>query len=388
MKKKITIFGSTGSIGRNTIDIISKSPEKYQVIGLFANNNYQLLAEQAILLKAQHVCIYNEQYYTALQDLLSGHNIKIHTGETGIVELCSKKNDLVVAAIVGAAGLISTYHAIINGSNIALANKESLVCAGNLMIDAAKKHKVKLLPTDSEHNAIFQIFDEANRSQITKIILTASGGPFLNIPIEEMDNILPEQAIKHPNWNMGKKITVDSATMVNKGLELIEAYYLFDFPVEKLDVLIHPQSIIHSMVCYKDGSTLAQLGNPDMRTPISYALDWPNRPDKEIVKPLDLIKIGQLTFLSCDIKKFPAVQICKELIKEHGNSKIIFNAANELAVENFLNNKIRFTDINKINEKMIEYRSSKNINSIEEVIAIDKEYRIKTQEYIDKHNWI
>lgn len=385
MKKTITIFGSTGSIGQNTIDIIRRSPEKYQVVGLAAKDNYKLLAEQAIKLQAHSVCIYEEKHLPELKKLLNRHKINIYTGEEGIISLCQLQANLVVAAIVGAAGLISTYHAIINGSDIALANKESLVCGGNLIMNAAKQHEVKILPTDSEHNAIFQVFEENNRKQIEKIILTASGGPFLHTPIDQLKNITVEQATNHPNWKMGKKITVDCSNLVNKGLEMIEAHYLFNLPASQIDILIHPQSIIHSMVCYMDGSTLAQLGNPDMRTPIAYSLDWPKRADKKIVETLNLAKLKQLDFFECDTNRFPAVNICRDAINSSGNAQIILNAANEIAVENFLNKKIQYINIIQIIENMLNNKSSKPCTSIEEVIDTDEEFRIKTQEYIDAH---
>ncbi len=385
MTKKITIFGSTGSIGKSTIDIILRSPEKYEVVALTANKNFKLLAEQAIQLNVKYVCITDVRYFNDLKILLSHTKIKIFSGSEGLIEIAKIKSDLAVASIVGSAGLAPCYEAIKNGINIALANKESLVCAGNLMIEAAKKNNVLILPTDSEHNAIFQVFEESNREQIEKIILTASGGPFLNTPLNHLQNISPAEATKHPNWNMGKKITVDCSNMINKGLEIIEAHYLFDMPAEKIDVLIHPQSTIHSMVCYKDGSSLAQLGNPDMRTPISYVLDWPKRPDKKIVETLDLAKIQKLTFFECDHNRFPAVRLCKETIANNGNAKIILNAANEVAVEAFLLDKIKYTNIINIIEKMLQNSSNNAVTSIEEVIAIDQETKIKTEEYISKN---
>lgn len=383
MKKTVTIFGSTGSIGRSSIDIIKKNPYKYQVIGLSAKKNYVQLAKQAIEVQAKYVCIRDNKYFSELKKLLSGHKINVLSGDEGLKELCELGSDLVVAAIVGAAGLQSTYQAIINGSNIALANKESLVCGGELIMSAAKKHNVILLPTDSEHNAIFQVFEQKNRNEIDKITLTASGGPFLNMPISKLENITPEQATKHPNWSMGKKITVDCSNLANKGLEVIEAHYLFDLPVEKIDVLIHPQSIIHGMVHYVDGSVLAQLGNPDMRTPISYVLDWPKRPDTAIVKPLDLAARGRLDFHECDYKRFPAMRLCRETLKHPGTAKIVLNAANEVAVENFLQHKIKYPYIVKIIEYMLNFSSNKVCTSIEEIIMIDQEVRTKTQEYIN-----
>ena len=386
MKKTITIFGSTGSIGKSTINIIQNSPEKYDVLGLTARHNYKLLAEQAISLNAKYVCIAEEKYLGDLKNLLSGEKIKVLAGVSGLCEIADLGSKLVVAAIVGSAGLLATFKSIQAGSDIALANKESLVCAGKLFINEAKKHRVKLLPTDSEHNAIFQVFEESNRDQIEKITLTASGGPFLNMPIEQLKTVTPEQATKHPNWNMGKKITVDCSNMVNKGLEIIEAHYLFNMPAEQIEVLIHPQSIIHSMVTYKDGSTLAQLGPPDMRTPISYTMDWPKRPEKSLVAKLDLAKIGHLTFQECDIKRFPAVKICKDSLALADDAKIILNAANEIAVENFLENKINYTSITKIIEKMMSSQKISSSNSIEEIIKKDSEYRTKTQEYIDGNN--
>ncbi len=384
MIKKISIFGSTGSIGTNTIDIILKSPSgTFQVLALTANNNYELLAYQAKATNAKMVVIYNESCYNQLKALLYDTNITVASGMSGMLEACNLGNDLVVAGIVGSAGLVTTYNSIINGANIALANKESLVCAGDIMIDAARMYKVKLIPTDSEHSAIFQVLRPHHQDSIEKITLTASGGPFRTFTKAQLNNVTVTQAINHPKWNMGPKISTDCATMVNKGLEIIEAHYLFNILADKIEVLIHPQSIIHSLLTYKDGSSLAQLGNADMRIPISYALFWPQRSKTAIAPYLDLVQVGPLEFELPNHQLFPALNICRQALKAGNAHTIMLNASNEVAIDNFLKNKIMFIDIVTIIEKMLTHVKSFNISSIEQVISYDQECRIKTQELIN-----
>ena len=381
--QKISLFGSTGSIGTNTIDVILKSPPgDFEVLALSANNNYELLAQQAIATNAKMVVIQEEAHYQKLKTLLQHTKTIVASGEKGMTEACNLGADLAVAGIVGSAGLKTTYDSIVNGTNIALVNKESLVCAGKIMTDAAHKHKVSLIPTDSEHNAIFQVLEQKNLDNIEKIILTASGGPFRTFTKEQLKDVTVEQAITHPKWKMGPKISTDCATMVNKGLEIIEAHYLFNLPQNKIEVVIHPQSVVHGIVSYKDGSSLAQLGNADMRIPITYALYWPKRSNTIIAKPLDVTEMGALEFMKPNYDLFPALNICRKALDEGSAATIMLNASNESAVESFLNRKIKFTDIVTIVEKMLAKSQSVAINDITQVIDYDLECRAKTQELI------
>lgn len=352
--RRVTILGSTGSVGTQTIDLILRAPEKYQVVALSANRNVALLAQQARQLKPELVVIADETKYQELKDALGDLKIEIAAGAAAIVDAAERDSDWVMAAIVGAAGLPSTIAAAKRGTKLAFANKETLVCAGPLMMDLVAQHGCTLLPVDSEHNAIYQVFDADRRDGIAKLIITASGGPFRTFTREQMAQVTPEQAGKHPVWNMGAKISIDSATLMNKTLEVIEAAYLFQMPSEKIDVLVHPQSIIHSMVAYKDGSTLAQLGSPDMRIPIGYCLAWPDRIETPAV-PLDLAKIGQLTFEEPDAVKFPALRLGREALKMGGTAPALMNAANEVAVQAFLDGQIGFLDIEKIIEETLAH---------------------------------
>ncbi|MBT6033772.1 MAG: 1-deoxy-D-xylulose-5-phosphate reductoisomerase, partial [Kordiimonadaceae bacterium] len=337
--KDVTILGSTGSIGCNTLDLIERNKDDYNVISLTAHQNVAKLAEQAIKFNAKMAVIADESLLQDLKDALSGTNIITGSGKNALNEAADMPADWVMSSIVGAAGLKPTLTAIRRGATIGLANKECLVCAGDFMMDQVKQYGATILPVDSEHNAIFQIFDFDSPQNVEKITLTASGGPFLNIDINRMSTITPEQAVKHPNWSMGAKISVDSATMMNKGLELIEAYYLFPVEKEQLEIIIHPQSIIHSMVSYIDGSVLAQLGTPDMRTPISYALGWPNRMITP-AKKLNLATIGQLDFIRPDEVRFPSLNFAREVLQNGGSAPTILNASNEIAVYAFLSGKI------------------------------------------------
>ena len=338
MKKKITIFGSTGSIGVSTLDIIKDHPDKYEVVGLSINNNYEKLLEQVRSYNPKVVSIQNERSYIKFKELNKSNDLKILNGNDSYGEILDNDTDIVVAAITGSAGLLPVVAAIERGITIALANKESLVCSGSLITSLAKKSGSLILPVDSEHNAIYQVLDLKNKSKISKLILTASGGPFLNKDINQLNNITPEQAIKHPNWSMGKKISVDSATMMNKGLELIEAHYLFDMPEDKIEIIVHPESIIHSCVEYTDGSILSQMGNPDMRTPISFALAYPSRISTSVDK-LRLSSIEKLTFFEPDFEKFPCLELAYSSLKTKKSAPTILNASNEIAVDAFLNQK-------------------------------------------------
>ena len=372
--RRITILGSTGSIGCSTIDLIKRDPEAYKVEALTANRNVDALAEQARLLDAQFVAIGDPDRYEDLKLALSGSNAEVAAGPEAIVEAAARGADWVMAGIVGAAGLKPTLEAVRQGAVVALANKECLVCGGDLMLDEISRSGATLLPVDSEHNAIFQVFDFDRRDSIEKIILTASGGPFRTTSIEDMAKVTPAEAVAHPNWDMGAKISVDSATMMNKGLELIEAYYLFGLPEDKIDILVHPQAIIHSMVAYVDGSVLAQLGSPDMRTPISYALAWPQR----MVAPsarLDLGKIATLTFEPPDSERFPALRLAREALKAGGAAPTILNASNEVAVAGFLDNNLGFLDIPRIVTETLEKMPVSAIRSVDDALSVDNEAR-------------
>ncbi len=382
MKKKISIFGSTGSIGESTLDLIKDNPKKYEVIGLTINSNYKKLNEQVSIFKPKIVSINDNVAYKKFKELNTSKSLKIVNGNDCYDEILDHDTDIVVAAITGSTGLLPVVKAVQRGISIALANKESLVCSGSLITSIAKKHNALILPVDSEHNAIFQVLDIKNKSKVSKLILTASGGPFLNKKLYELENITPEEAIKHPNWSMGKKISVDSATMMNKGLELIEAHYLFDVPYEQIEVIIHPESIVHSCVEYTDGSLLSQMGMPDMRTPISYALAYPERINTSVEK-LKLDKINKLTFFKPDFEKFPCLKLAYESLKIKKSAPTTLNAANEVAVAAFLKNRIKYLSIPKLVEKTLNKASFSNINSIKDVIEIDEDSRQITNEMVN-----
>ncbi len=374
MIKKIAIFGSTGSIGKNVIEVIKNSPTDFEVVTLVAKNDVKTLIAQALLLRPSYVVIENEEHFLTLKNELSSlPKTKILCGLKEILEVAKIKYDLVISAIVGAAGMMPTLTAIEAGSNIALANKESLVCAGEFLIKEAKKQKAEIIPVDSEHNAIFQIFENKNLEMIENIVLTASGGPFFKSQKNPKEITITE-ALKHPNWSMGAKISIDSATMMNKGLEMIEAFHLFPVQKEQIKILVHPQSIMHGMVNYKDGSSLAMLSLPDMQVPISYAMAYPKRMAIKH-KALDLAQISNLEFFSPDEKQFPAIRICKEALKIDGSAPAVLNAANEVAVAAFLNGKITFDKITIVVEKTLEKISHKKLSSIDEVINFDLQAR-------------
>jgi 1-deoxy-D-xylulose-5-phosphate reductoisomerase len=344
------------------------------VEAITAHNNVEKLAVQAKKLGCKRAVIANDKFYKDLKTELSGTRIEAAAGTEAVIEAAKMASDIVIAAIVGAAGLLPALAAIERGAIVALANKECLVCAGDIITKKVKKHKATLLPVDSEHSAIFQIFDFDHPETIEKIIITASGGPFRTYSKEQMQHVTVEEALHHPTWNMGKKISIDSATMMNKGLEIIEAWYLFPVKSEQIEVLIHPESIVHSMVSYIDGSTLAQLGTPDMATPISYALGWPERIACKPQK-LDLAKIGSLNFFAPDNERFPALKLCREALKEGGSTPTVLNAANEIAVERFLKRHISFADIVRIIKNTLEKMPSTPLKNIEDVIEVDTKAR-------------
>ncbi len=374
IKKRISIFGCTGSIGKNTIEVVKNAPEKFEVIALVARNDVKVLISQALFLKPNFVVIENEDHFLELKNELRNlQNCEVLCGKSSILEVAKIKCDLLVSAITGAAGMMPTLEAIKVGSNIALANKESLVCAGRFLIEAAKKSGAKILPIDSEHNAIFQIFENDNLQQISSITLTASGGPFFNSD-KDFTKITVVEALKHPNWSMGAKVSIDSATMMNKGLEMIEAFHLFPVSKDQIKILVHPQSIIHGMVEYKDGSNLAMLSNPDMRVPISYALAYPKRM-KIKHEGLDLIKLQNLSFFIPDEKKFPSVKICREVLEIDKSAPAVLNAANEIAVEKFLKEEISFKQITEIVEEVLNKIEHFEVNSVEDILEFDAKAR-------------
>ena len=382
--QSVTILGSTGSVGCNTIDLIERHPGRYVVEALTANQNVERLAEQSRKLRPRMAVIADESRYADLKEALGGTGIEVGAGPKALVEAASVPAEWVMAAIVGAAGLEPTLTAVRRGATVALANKECLVCAGELMMAEVAKNGATLLPVDSEHSAIFQVFDFANGGAVERIILTASGGPFLNRDRADLENVSPKEAVNHPNWDMGAKISVDSATMMNKGLELIEAFHLFPVSEQRIDILIHPQSIIHSMVAYKDGSVLAQMGMPDMRTPIAYALAWPKR----IAAPaerLDLARIGTLTFEEPDPDQFPTLLLARQALRNGGGSPAVLSAANEIAVEGFLAGRIGFLDISRVVEETLETMPDTVVESLDDVYGLDAEARRAAEQFVNGH---
>jgi len=372
--RHVSILGSTGSIGCNTIELISRDLDAYVVEALTANVNVEMLARQAKATNARLAVVADETCYSDLKDALGGTGIEAAAGESAVVEAAARPADWVMAGIVGATGLLPTLTAIRRGGVIALANKECLVCAGALVLAEIERSGATLLPVDSEHNAIFQVFDFGQREAVEKIILTASGGPFWGTPLETMARATPEEAVAHPNWDMGAKISVDSATMMNKGLELIEAYHLFDLPEEKIEVLVHPQSIIHSLVAYVDGSVLAQLGSPDMRTPIAYALGWPKRIEAPSPR-LDLAEVGMLNFETPDSSRFPSIDLARQALRDGGMASTVLNAANEVAVAAFLSRKIGILDIARTVAETLARSPNIPMVSLDDVISVDADAR-------------
>ena len=383
MKKKITIFGSTGSVGNSTLDIINLHKDKYELVGLTINKDYKQLISQIEKYKPKVVAIKDPKAFELFKKEFSCSNVKVLGGENCLLDILDFESNFVMAAIVGSAGLLPVIEAANKGIDIGLANKESLVCSGKILQSILKESGATLLPIDSEHNAIFQVFEESNINEVEKIILTASGGPFYGKQKNELMEIKPEEAVLHPNWKMGKKISVDSATLMNKGLEFIEAHYLFDIPIEKIEVLIHPQSIVHSCVEYTDGSILSQMGTPDMKTPIAYALSYPKRISAPI-KKLDLANIKKLSFHKPDNITFPALNLAIESIKVGGNAPTVLNAANEVAVDAFLQNKISFLSITKVVDLTLNKSNICQINSIDDVINEDFKAREISQDLVKK----
>ena len=381
--RRVTILGSTGSIGQSTVDLLSRHRDQFTVEAVTAHRNAALLAEQARTLGARFAAVVEPAEYAALKDALAGTGIEAACGRAALVEAAERPADWVMAGIVGAAGLEPTLAAIRRGRIVAFANKEVLVCAGTLFMREVVANGATLLPVDSEHNAIWQCFDFARVEGIEKITLTCSGGPFRERSLAEMRDMTPAQAVAHPTWRMGAKISVDSATLMNKGLELIEAHHLFQFAAERIDIVVHPQSIIHGMVTYRDGSVLAHLGSPDMRTPIAYALGWPDRTAAP-TKRLDLAEVGRLTFEAPDDTRFPALRIAREALTQAG-APTVLNAANETAVHAFLAEEIGFLDIAATVERTLEALPGGKLDSLDDVYDLDRVARATAAQMIAKH---
>jgi len=366
--RSVTILGATGSVGASTVDLISRSPERFTVEAVTANKDAERLAAIARQLGARYAAVADDTAYPALKAALSGSGIEAAGGAEAVVAAAARPADWVMAAIVGAAGLPPILTAVRRGAMVAFANKECLVCAGDLMMAEVRRHGATLLPVDSEHNAIFQVLQPG--AKVRRLILTASGGPFREWSREQMAAATPAQAVAHPNWSMGAKISVDSATLMNKGLELIEASHLFAMPEDRIEIVVHPQSVIHSLVDYADGSVLAQLGVPDMRVPIAYTLAWPERMETPCAA-LDLAKIARLDFQPPDAERFPALRLTRECLRQGGSAATVLNAANEVAVAAFLEGRIGFLDIERIVEATLAMIPAQAVATLDEVFAID-----------------
>lgn len=380
-RRRVSILGATGSVGRSTADLLVRHRDRYEVVALTAHRDADGLVALARELRPHLAVIADPAGYAALHRGLSGTGIAVAAGPAAVAEAAARPADWVMAAIVGMAGLAPTMAAIRSGATVAFASKECLVAAGPVMMAAIRRHGATLLPVDSEHNAIFQVFDFARPETVERIILTASGGPFRGASRTSLADVTPEQAVAHPNWRMGAKISVDSATMMNKGLEVIEAHHLFAMPPPRIEVVIHPQSIVHSLVAYIDGSILAQLGSPDMRTPIAHTLAWPDR----IATPsprLDLAQIGSLSFEAPDLEQFPALGLCRQAMVAGGGMPAVLNAANEVAVAAFLQRRIGFLDIVALVAATLDRVSAPAPATIEEVVALDREARLVAKELI------
>jgi 1-deoxy-D-xylulose-5-phosphate reductoisomerase len=373
----VTVLGSTGSVGTQTIELLAADPERFQVRALVAGRNAALLAKQAVALRAEIAVVADPASYAALRDALAGTGIEVAAGADAVAAAAALDADWTMAAITGAAGLASTLAAIRRGGFVGLANKEALVCAGDVMLRAVREAGATLLPVDSEHNAIFQSLADGNHGALEKIVLTASGGPFRTSSLEQMAHATPEAALRHPIWSMGAKISIDSATMMNKGLELIEAARLFDLDETAIEVLVHPQSVIHGMVYYHDGSVLAQLGSPDMRIPIAHTLAWPQRM-RTASRRLDLAAVGRLEFEAPDLIRFPALRLARETLQAGGGTPTILSAANEIAVEAFLQRRIGFLDIAETVNRVLQKLGTPRADTLDDVIALDATARRTT----------
>jgi 1-deoxy-D-xylulose-5-phosphate reductoisomerase len=382
-RRRVTILGATGSVGRSTLDLIERDRARYDVLAVTAHRDVAGLADAARRVGARRAVIADPLLLDALRTALAGTGTEVAAGEEAVLEAAAAGADWTMAAIVGCAGLGPTMAAVRGGRTVALANKEALVSAGHLMIEAAGASGAELLPVDSEHNAIFQCFDRARPDGVRRIILTASGGPFREKSLDEMRAATPSEAIAHPNWSMGAKISVDSATLMNKGLELIEAFHLFPLPAEAFDIVIHPQSVVHSLVEYVDGSVLAQLGSPDMRIPIAFTLAWPERMPTPCER-LDLVRTGSLSFEAPDPVRFPALALAREALRDGGARPAVLSAANEVAVGAFLGGSIGFLDIASIAAETLQCYAPAAPASIEEVLEVDREARRAAETIVTK----
>jgi 1-deoxy-D-xylulose-5-phosphate reductoisomerase len=379
----VSILGSTGSVGCNTVDMIARNPGSFRVEAITGHRNVALLAQQARLLNARLAVTADEASYADLKDALCGSGIEVAAGAQAVVEAAARPADWVMASIVGAAGLEPTLAAVRRGAVVALANKECLVCAGELLMSEVRAHGATVIPVDSEHSAIFQVFDVNNADKIEAIILTASGGPFWRFERSRLASVTPAQAIAHPNWSMGAKISVDSATMMNKGLELIEAFHLFPLSESQIEIIVHPQSVVHSLVAYVDGSVLAQLGSPDMRTPIAYSLAWPKRMSAPSPR-LRLAEVGKLEFEAPDEVRFPALRLAREALRRGGAATAVLNAANEVAVHSFLGDTIPFLHIADVVEETLDGLRGERIETINDVLRVDRAARQYAERIIDR----
>ncbi|HXT80878.1 MAG TPA: 1-deoxy-D-xylulose-5-phosphate reductoisomerase [Acetobacteraceae bacterium] len=372
--RSVTVLGSTGSVGTQTVELLAAAPDRFQVRALVAGRNIRLLAEQAVMLRAAHAVVADPDGLPALRQALAGTGITSAAGSQAVVEAAAMPADWTMAAITGAAGLAATLAAVRRGAVVALANKEALVCAGEVMLRAVREAGATLLPVDSEHNAIFQSMADGNHGAVEKIVLTASGGPFRTASLEEMARVTPDAALRHPIWSMGAKISIDSATMMNKGLEVIEAARLFNLRESAIGVLVHPQSVIHGLVYYHDGSVLAQLGSPDMRIPIAHALAWPARMATPSPR-LDLAAVSRLEFSEPDLERFPSLRLARDALKAGGGTPAILNAANEVGVEAFLQRQIGFLEIARTVEQVLEQMGTPRADTLEDVTALDEAAR-------------
>ncbi len=376
-ERVVTILGATGSVGSSTVDLVRRWPDRFRVEALTAHRNVEAVAKLARELHVRFVAVADEARYGELKDLLSGSGVEVGAGESALIEAGERPADWVMAAISGAAGLKPALAAVERGAIIALANKECLVCAGKIFMGNALRTGAQVLPADSEHNALFQALGSGHRENLTRVVITASGGPFRTWNVADIERATPEQALRHPNWAMGPKITIDSATMMNKGLEIIEASYLFDLPAERIDVLVHPQSVIHGLVEFSDRSVIAQLGTPDMRTPIAHCLAWPQRMAGPAAR-LDLAAIGQLTFEAPDLERFPALRLAQEALRAGGFMPTVLNAANEVAVEAFLTRKLGFGGIARLVEAVMDRAArggSVPLATVDDMLAVDHNAR-------------
>jgi len=384
--KTVSIFGVTGSVGTSAQEVIMLNKDNFVVDTIVSNNNVKALIKAAILLNPKLVIIRNKEKFSELEEALGKYNFILLFGDDNILESSKRNVDIFVAAIIGYAGLMTTYSSVGNAKIIALANKESLVCAGPILLNKANKNNSNIIPIDSEHNTLFQILSGYKSDNISKMIITASGGPFRGYSIKSLNNVSPAEATAHPVWDMGKKISVDSATLMNKGLELIEAVYLFNISPEKINIIVHPESIVHGIIEFDDGSMSAGLSTPNMRTPISYALNYPNKVNAN-VNPLNLTLIKSLNFEDVNEKIFRSVQVARDALQRGHSSVISLNAANEIAVNAFLNKKINFLNIINIVERSVLRMASLEINNIDDIIMVDQESRKITHDLISRGNY-